>query len=134
LASTHYAAALIAAWSANKEPSRYQRALAEGEIMFVAVKADGSLVGFSAGQWDEVRAVYVDPGHARRGIGSQLLAAIERDALARDETLLRLDASLNAVAFYAAHGYEARGNATHPLRSGDPLECVVMTKVLSSRP
>jgi putative acetyltransferase len=130
LASTHYEPAQISAWSADKQPDRYRRALAAGERMFVAT-VNGSVIGFAACQDDEVRAVYVDPRYIRRGIGTRLLATVEDEALARGARVLRLEASLNAVAFYSLRGYKECGRATHPLRGGEHLDCVLMTKILA---
>jgi putative acetyltransferase len=131
LGSQHYTADQIAAWSADKHPDRYRQALADGEFMVVAERlADGELVGFASRQGNEVRAVYVDPEHARRGVGSELLAVVEADARARGETSLRLDSSIGAMAFYAAHGYLEHERVVHHLRGGCQLECVPMTKVL----
>jgi GNAT superfamily N-acetyltransferase len=79
---------------------------------------------------DEIRAVYVDPSHARRGIGRRLLVALETDGLTHGETTLRLDASLNAVAFYASQGYREHEHAIHALRAGGKLQCVRMVKIL----
>lgn len=55
----------------------------------------------------EVRAVYVHPDHARRGVGTALLSELERRARKRGFEALVLTASLNAVPFYEHRGYEA---------------------------
>ncbi|MCB9749431.1 MAG: GNAT family N-acetyltransferase [Myxococcales bacterium] len=130
LASVSYTPAQIDAWTQGKTPDRYRQALAGGEVMFAAARGR-EIVGFSAWQGDEVRAVYVAPAWARRGVGRQLLAAVERDALARGVRALRLSASLNAAPFYAARGYVERRRCSHALRSGDVLECVEMHKRLA---
>jgi GNAT superfamily N-acetyltransferase len=130
LNAQYYTAEQIAAWSSDKQPERYVQALAEGEFMVVAESPEGVIVGFGSSKADEVRAVYVDPEHARHGIGSKLLEALESEARARGETSLHLDSSLGAVAFYAAHGYVERERVLHRLRGGCQLECVPMTRVL----
>lgn len=135
LGSQHYTADQIAAWSANKHPERYRQALADGEFMVVAERlADGEVVGFASRQGSEIRAVYVDPEYARHRIGSELLAVVEADARAHGETSLRLDSSIGAVAFYAAHGYLEHERVAHCLREGGQLECVPMTKALVIQP
>lgn len=131
LGSQHYTADQISAWSSDKHPERYVAALADGEFMVVAQRVpDGVIVGFGSSKADEVRAVYVDPEHARLGVGTKLLEALESDAQSRGETSLRLDSSLGAVGFYAAHGYVGRERVHHRLRGGCQLECVPMTKIL----
>ena len=71
--------------------------------------------------------------HARgrsAGCGSALVHEIER--LARGHGLTRLDlaASLNAEAFYAAHGYEVRERSEVVLRNGHRMAAVWMGKHL----
>ncbi|WP_439025770.1 GNAT family N-acetyltransferase [Haloarchaeobius sp. DT45] len=65
----------------------------------------------------EVTAVYVHPAVARRGVGSQVLAALEREARARGVETLGLTASTNAVPFYEAHGYERVTERLHEFSS-----------------
>lgn len=131
LAAKSYTSTQIAAWSAGKEPDRYRRAMAAGESMWVAEREDGTVVAFAAWQDDEVRAVYVHPAHARAGVGRRLLAAVEARARASGCEELRLEASLNAVDFYAAHGWVEGPRIARALSAGPQLECVVMTKRLS---
>jgi putative acetyltransferase len=126
-----YTSEQIAAWSSDKQPERYVQALADGELMVVAVSPEGAIVGFASSMGDEVRAVYVDPKHARLGIGSKLLDALETEARSRGEFSLRLNASLGAVAFYAAHNYVEHERVFHRLRGGCRLECVPMSKALA---
>lgn len=131
LNSPFYTPEQIAAWSSDKQPERYVQALEDGEFMVVAELPEGDIVGFGSSMGDEIRAVYVDPGHARLGIGSRLLDALESEARSRGESSLRLDSSLGAVAFYTAHGYVARERVLHRLRGGCQLECVPMTKAIN---
>ena len=128
LAASSYSTAQIEAWLEGREPERYRRAMDAGEIMFVAELPDGSVVGFGSYQADEVRAVYVAPPHARRGLASRILACIEMHALRQGHSSLWLDASLGAVPFYAARGYARGEDGTHALRGGVELQCVRMTK------
>jgi putative acetyltransferase len=130
LASSFYTPEQVAAWSSGKQPARYLQALEDGEVMFVAESPSGAVVGFGSSKGNEVRAVYVDPRHARLGIGGKLLDALESEAQSRGETSLRLNSSLGAVAFYTAHGYVDGEHVHHRLRDGCVLECVSMTKAL----
>jgi putative acetyltransferase len=79
----------------------------------------------------ELRACYVAPGAARRGVGSALVCEIERIAREHDLTFLELDSSVTAEPFYAALAYEVRGRGKHVLGSGQPMACVRMRKDLS---
>ncbi|MEM9381880.1 MAG: GNAT family N-acetyltransferase [Planctomycetota bacterium] len=128
LAAPYYGRDQIDAWLLGKEPERYRRAMESGEAMFVADLPEGGLAGFGSYCGDEVRAVYVAPLHARQGVGSRILVGIEQDARRHGIASLWLDASLAAVAFYAARGYARGEEGTHVLRAGVDLECLRMTK------
>ena len=53
----------------------------------------------------KIRAFFVDPGSARRGIGSLLLDRCEREARAHGYARVELMATLPGVKLYAARGY-----------------------------
>ena len=79
-----------------------------------------------------VRAFYVDPGCARRGVGRLLLRASEQAAIAAGFAWAELTSTLPAVPFYAAHGYALVGGYDLALPSGNVLELCRMTKRLAS--
>lgn len=74
------------------------------EITLVA-EVDGVRVGLCSLLGSRITALYVHPQFARRGIGTQLLNAVERMALTRQIKILRVAASLTARPFYQANGY-----------------------------
>ncbi|WP_338869185.1 GNAT family N-acetyltransferase [Myxococcus stipitatus] len=88
------------------------------------------MVGF--GQLDsrlgELEALYVVPDEVGRGVGSQLLAALESVAWGDGTPLLGLDASLNAENFYRHRGYVSLHPARRPLTARVQLACVRMQK------
>jgi putative acetyltransferase len=129
LCAGEYTPEQIAAWTAGARPERYRRAMAEGEIIFVAERGP-RIVGFSALEGDQVQAVYVHPQFARRGVGTLLLRAVEAEARDRGIVELRLSASLTAVPFYRSLGYRELGNTMHPLSTGILIPCVRMVKRL----
>jgi GNAT superfamily N-acetyltransferase len=92
----HYAADVLARWTSWPAPDSYRRLLAAGGG--VLALHEGRLVGYAildkAGA--DVDAVFVDPDFGGRGIGKQLLRALE--AMLPDAPL-HLYASLNAVPF-----------------------------------
>ena len=67
---------------------------------------DGVIVGFGVLDQESavVEAVYVITGAGRRGIGLEVLRKLEDRARALGLTVLRLNASLNAVPFYEKAG------------------------------
>src|SRR4051812_40135873 len=55
----------------------------------------------------KIRAFFVRPGWARRGVGGAILETCEREAQAQGFRSLELMATLPGIRLYAARGYEA---------------------------
>lgn len=101
-------------WTRDREPGPYRRDVADPAREALVAERDGDVVGFgvaalSAGR---VVAVYVDPEHHREGVGTALLRALEDGLRAAGTGTARLTASVNAVPFYEARGYEVRERTT----------------------
>lgn len=131
----------VAAWGAGRSPDDYEF---DGPGAFLVAEADGRVVGFgsvtpSPGDHldtpvdAEVTAVYVHPDHARRGVGSRLLRALETVARVWDARTLALHASLNAVEFYEQAGFEKGRETTHAFSGDADGRVVEMTKTLTTR-
>jgi GNAT superfamily N-acetyltransferase len=76
----------------------------------------------------KIRAFFVDPAWARRGIGSLILEACERAAIDAGFRRLEMGATLTGVPFYRARGYTEAGRLTAPLPHGESLAIVRMEK------
>ena len=74
-----------------------------------------------------IRAFFVDPAWARRGIGSLILEACETAAAAAGFTRLEMGATLTGVPFYRARGYDERERLQVPLPDGKVLVPGVVT-------
>lgn len=130
LTQSHYSQEQIDAWSAGKKAESYP----VGEHpMFVAVDGD-EVVGFSELRIPgrEVRAVYVAPKVAGKGVGRKLLDAVEAVALERGLRKLHLGSSLNAVGFYKNRGYAVTGQGTMSTSAGVAVPYQTMEKALMS--
>jgi GNAT superfamily N-acetyltransferase len=121
----------IAAWTAGgKDPGRYLAGIAEGRFSVAVVE------GVVAGFYDldvgkaELRGLFVDAGHGRRGIGRALLKHAEFSAVRQGVRRLRLDSTLNAIPFYEAQGFVLAEMGMFRLQSGMLLPCGVMHKEL----
>jgi GNAT superfamily N-acetyltransferase len=79
----------------------------------------------------KIRAFFVHPEWARRGIGSLILAACEHAAFDAGFTRLEMGATLTGVPFYRARGYAERDHFAVELPRGESLAIVRMEK---SRP
>jgi GNAT superfamily N-acetyltransferase len=76
----------------------------------------------------KIRAFFVHPAWARRGIGSLILEACENAAVAAGFTHLEMGATLSGVAFYRARGYGEVEKQWVPLGNGEVLPLVRMAK------
>jgi GNAT superfamily N-acetyltransferase len=76
----------------------------------------------------KIRAFFVHPTWARRGIGGMILEACENAAKEAGFTRLEMGATLSGVAFYRAKGYEELENLETPLGNGESLAIVRMAK------
>jgi GNAT superfamily N-acetyltransferase len=81
----------------------------------------------------KIRAFFVHPDWARRGIGSLILEACENAAWKAGFTRLEMGATLSGVAFYTAKGYTALENQRAPLANGEILQIVRMAKECRSQ-
>lgn len=76
----------------------------------------------------KIRAFFVDPTHARRGLGRALLERSESEALQAGFSVFELMATLPGVRLYEKFGYQAGESVTHPLPDGLTIRFVPMTK------
>jgi GNAT superfamily N-acetyltransferase len=77
-----------------------------------------------------IRAFFVDPDWARRGIGRRLLAVCEAAAAAHGFTRLELAATLTGIPLYRVCGYAEAEPMEAPLPDGGSLTVVRMVKEL----
>lgn len=75
-----------------------------------------------------IRAMFVDPAYARRGLGRRILDASERDAYREGFRTFELMATLPGVPLYAACGYEEIERTTIELPDGTRLGTVLMRR------
>jgi GNAT superfamily N-acetyltransferase len=76
----------------------------------------------------KIRAFFVHPRWARRGLGSVLLDACESAAVEAGFTRLEMGATLSGIPFYRAKGYAEIENQFVPLANGEALPIVRMSK------
>jgi GNAT superfamily N-acetyltransferase len=78
----------------------------------------------------KIRAFFIEPSKARRGIGSLLLERCEREARAHGFSRTELMATLPGVRLYAARGYVGDQTVRYDLGAGESIDFVPMTKEL----
>ena len=78
----------------------------------------------------KIRAFFVRPDWARRGVAGAILETCEREAEAEGFRSLELMATLPGVPFYAARGYEGAERVSYETAEGVRIEFVPMRKEL----
>jgi GNAT superfamily N-acetyltransferase len=128
------------------------RQLIEDQTYFVAETSSGEIIacggwsfrktkcGSSAGRVEldpqidpnteaaRIRAFFVHPNFARRGIGSAILEACEQALQAAGYNRAEIAATLTGEPLYVACGYQVTDRFDIPLANGLPLPCVRLTK------
>jgi GNAT superfamily N-acetyltransferase len=125
------------------------------ETYFVAESASGEIVG--CGGWSKrktlygasryvqsrdsaaldperdaakIRAFFIHPGWARKGIGRAILEACEREAKSFGFQFAEMMSTLPGVKLYAVCGYAGSERVAIPVGEGVEIECVLMSKNL----
>jgi hypothetical protein len=107
LGPAFYAADLVDGWAAAVSPDMYVRAMAAGEVFFIAVAP-------------------LDGHSGVLGFSSHVPAGGEQGARA-----ITLEASLPGIGFYRTHGFVEIEPCEVRLRSGVSMPCVLMRKELA---
>jgi len=138
-AAAFYEPAIIEAWAPLPLRPDHIDALAQridsGEEEAIVARERGAIIGFGSfvPSSRELRAVYVLPGHGRRGIGGAILDALELRARKYGLSELVMDATLNAEVFYQRHGFTVERAGEHVLRGGMRMACIRMRKRLAPK-
>ena len=125
LGRTSYSQDQIANWMGERTPTFYRELIAAGR-MTVSLRA-GTVVGFVDAIPGEVTRLFLLPEAAGVGLGRKLLEIGVAQARLGHSGPIKLEATINAEAFYQKHGFRSirRGYFSHGL-GGDPIEIVHM--------
>lgn len=133
IAVRDYPSAVIDLWAGPITDAAIERFLVnrDDELRLLA-EVDGEPVGIGAIVLAncELRACYVAPHAARHGVGTAIVAEIERIARAHGLRYLQLESSITAKAFYRALGYEVEGRGELRLSAGVAMAAIKMRKRL----
>jgi GNAT superfamily N-acetyltransferase len=101
--------------------------------LFTGTTAQASAAGWLDPVTDaaRIRAMFVDPAHARRGLGRLILHASEEAAQRAGFRTFELMATLPGVPLYRACGYEAVEPTTLELPDGVRLGAILMRRSLA---
>lgn len=78
----------------------------------------------------KIRAFFIEPAHARRGLGRSLLERCEREARAAGFSRCELMATLPGRRLYSRYGYQSQPAIEHALPGGLSITFVPMHKTL----
>jgi GNAT superfamily N-acetyltransferase len=78
----------------------------------------------------KIRAFFVDPAHARKGIGTLLLDKCESEARRRGFSRVELMSTLPGVRLYSARGYSGVEQVQYEVAPGVVIEFVPMSKAI----
>ena len=125
LARDCYSPAQIENWMGERTPRFYEDLIAKGR-MTVCLR-NGVVVGFVDAEPGEVTRLFVLPEAAGTGLGLRLLDIGVARARAGHSGPIRLEATINAEAFYRRYGFRStgRGHFSHGI-GGEPIEIVYM--------
>jgi GNAT superfamily N-acetyltransferase len=76
----------------------------------------------------KIRAIFVHPDFARRGLGSLILVAAEEAAVSAGFARFEMGSTLTGVALYSLKGYQEVERVAVPVGSGEAIEVVRMVK------
>ena len=76
----------------------------------------------------KIRAFFVDPAHARKGIGTMLLEKCESEARLRGFSRVELMATLPGIRLYSARGYSGVAQVQYEVSPGVAIEFLPMSK------
>jgi GNAT superfamily N-acetyltransferase len=79
----------------------------------------------------KIRAIFVHPDWARKGLGSLILKHCEGAAQQAGFRSLEMGSTLTGVPLYSLKGYEQRESVFIPLPNGEVLPIIHMVKILS---
>lgn len=78
----------------------------------------------------KVRAIFVHPKFARRGLGSLILEAAEGAAVAGGFKRFEMGSTLTGITLYTLKGYQEVNRVSVPVGGGEAIEVVRMVKSL----
>lgn len=113
--STHYTKEQLDACFGSKTVEGYLPGIEAG-VYHVAV-LEGTVVGFGHAEPGEIMGLFIAPEKMRRGYGAQMLRHLLPIAESGNTDRVTLEATLNAVGFYRAHGFKKVGDGQRKCRN-----------------
>jgi len=133
LTGDDYSEAQQEAWAAAAEDEEAFGNKLAGQLTLIAT-INNSPVGFASLKGaDHIDMLFVHPSAAGQGVATMLIDALEKLAGGRGAKILIVDASDNAVEFFAKRGYEPTRRNTVTV-GGEWLANTTMQRTLGAAP
>lgn len=127
----HYSDDDVQRWASVAMHSGFPQVVAESMFYVVADNSRVAGFGFLDPATSELCGMFVHPEFQGKGLGKQIVAALEMDARRASLDHLWVVSTLNAEAFYASCGFESQGRSKWNHPNGFELDCIRMTKRLA---
>jgi len=72
----------------------------------LVVEVDGKIVGTGALENDELKTIFIIPNYQGLGIGKRLIDSLEKYAISKQVSKLKVPSSISGIGFYKKVGYE----------------------------
>ncbi len=134
LSPAFYSSEVVETWMRGRNAQTYRNDCGDHAITIAEV--DNVAAGFSHGVPGEVVRLFVDVAYTGLGIGAELMRRALRDALPSGSGTVRIDATLNAVAFYQKWGFAKVGQSVFPGRGPElpAIDVVVLERSFDALP
>lgn len=134
IASTDYNKTILNTWHSEFK-SKIKKVINNTKVEIFVCDENGKIVGFSiiVPNNNELRAIYVRANYSNKGIGTQLLQALEKRAFELSLPRLHLYSSITAKKFYQKHGYDILRNEVFTFPNGKKMDCIIMEKSFISK-
>ena len=111
--NTGYTPEQVESLAGHYTPENFCKDL-ERKVVYVCTEGN-QIIGTATLRDDEVMAVFIEPEHQGRGIGTCLMDYLEHEAQDKELKRVWLVAGLSAVGFYGKLGYGIVREKQHPL-------------------
>lgn len=125
---TSYDADVIARWTPDLMPERYQQMVIEYPFYVVEdEKGEIAATGYLDLDTHCLEAIFTLPAASGKGMATRIIGALKQEARSRGITRLTLDATPNARSFYQKLGFATLSEKYHHSRmAGADLRCFEM--------
>ena len=126
----HYFDDDVQQWANLTIHSGFSKVIAEAKAYVIANDQQVAGFGFLDPATSEICGIFVHPEFQGRGLGRQILSALEAEAKQVELKSLWLAATLNAEPFYISAGFNSQGRSKWNHPNGFQLDCAKMSKDL----